>query len=460
MINISVREIGEITKGKIVSGEPGNLVNHFSTDSRKILSGDFFIAIKGKNFDAHVYIEEVLKKGASGIIAEGRVNPEVEKNAPNYIVVKNSITAMAEISRFLRLRSKARFVCITGTNGKTTTKDILGALLSPSFKVLKSPESFNNVIGISLTLFGLEAEDEVAVMEVGTNHPGEIKELGNILNPDIAVITNIGDGHLEFLKDRNGVFCEKIDLIREVKPGGIVILNGDDPYLSQCRAMFPEKIIKFVGTNKDADYKINSINMIDDGYEFMMNGVNFFIPVLGEHNVYNAAAGLAVAIELGMPINLLKQKLLEVSLPNMRLAKVTHGGVTFINDAYNANPVSFESAINVLKTIPSNGKKCVVAGAMLELGERSRELHEKVGGYIADKGIDYLVTVGDMASYISKGALARGMKKENIFIVKTSEEAVLAIKNFLIQGDIVLVKASRGSKMEEVIKCFITSFTR
>lgn len=453
MMKLSVREILGVTGGEISNSDETGLCEGFSTDSRTVRKGEFFIAIKGDKFDGHDFILQAVSRGARGVIAGYRAAGVEKAKVGNYIVVPDPLQAMGKLASYLRKKASIPVICVTGTNGKTSVKELTSQLLSLKYKVLKSQKSFNNIIGLSLTLFSLEKEHEIAVLEIGTNHPGEILSLGEIASPDTAVITNVGNGHLEFFGDRRGVFREKVSILKTLSAKGSAFLNGDDELLA---AVPKKEKLKFFGTSLLCDLRVSEIVQEGTGHAFSLNGMRFYVPFEGEHNVYNAAAAVSVALHYGVDPEKIKMKLCEISLPGMRLEKVVLGGVTFLNDSYNANPDSFESALRVLNGTETAGKKWVVAGDMLELGERSSALHGNVGKSIAGKKIDFLVTVGDLSARIAEGAVTGGMDKKNVYIAPDHESAARILKKTACPRDIVLVKGSRGSRMEEVIKCFTT----
>ncbi|MCK4852326.1 MAG: UDP-N-acetylmuramoyl-tripeptide--D-alanyl-D-alanine ligase, partial [Candidatus Omnitrophica bacterium] len=335
MIRLSVREIARVTGGRMLSTDEDVPVSGFCTDSRTMGPGQFFIALKGKNFDGHDHIREAVARGARGIIAERMtVDYGAGRHRPHIIIVENTLTAMGQIAGHIRRKAGIPVVCITGTNGKTTVKDILSHLLSFKYRLLKSRGSFNNLIGVSLTLFELEPSHEMAVIELGSNHPGEIAHLARITAPRAAVITNIGHGHLEFFGGREGVFREKVSLLERLPDPGAAFLNGDDDYLSGVRI---DADTRFFGRSRDCDLRITGIRKQGTGHGFDLDGERFFVPLEGEHNVYNAAAAVAAAAYFGMDHRVIRERLSGVSLPRMRLEKIVVDGILFINDACNAN---------------------------------------------------------------------------------------------------------------------------
>lgn len=458
MVKITIKDILSATGGKLASGTGNYNVPAFSTDTRNIIPGSVFIAIKGKNFDGHDYVKDALDKGASGAIVERAIDTGASNKDKDVIVVGDTQEAMGKIASVIRSRVSIPVISITGTNGKTTTKEILAHILSSKYKVLKSKKSFNNIIGLSLTLFELDPSHEVAVLEIGTNHPGEIGALGAIARPDIAVITNIGDGHLEFFGDRRGVFNEKTSLLDHMSASGKAFLNKDDELLSHVP--HASAAGKFFGRAAGSDLVITKVSRTAYGHEFSLNGDGYSIPLEGEHNVHNAAAAVAVARHLGLSPEEIRESLEKVSLPEMRLQKVKSGGVTFINDSYNANPSSFECALKVLSGDTSAGKRGVVAGDMMELGDRTEEFHRKIGRSIAEKGIDFLIAIGPNAGHMVSGAVDSGMPADRAMRAGTHQAAADLLKGFAGADTVVLLKGSRSARMEEVLKCFTTFCTR
>lgn len=454
---MTVEEIARVTDGEFFSNEPATFVKGFSIDSRTISPGQFFIAIRGKDFDGHDFVADAAKKDAAGAIVERQEEACRGKGFDHIIVVEDTRKAMGRIAAEIRRRVNIPVVCITGSNGKTTAKDILAHVLSSGRRVLSSARSYNNIIGLSLTLFDLDGSYDIAVLELGTSRPGEMPVLAEIARPEIAVVTNIGDAHLKYFVDREGVFLEKMSILDFMTDTGMIFLNRDDCLLARAAVRGSEK--RFYGFSPGCDFMISGLSRRDEGYDFSLNGNRFFLPVDGEHNVYNAAAAVAVAEYLGMEQESIREALKSVSLPKMRLEKVDAGGITFINDSYNANPDSFECALKVLQDARPAGKKGVVAGDMLELGRWSDEFHRAIGKSIASKDIDFLITLGENARNIADSARESGMDKEKALSAASHEDAAEMVRSLAGPGTVVLLKGSRMAKMEEILKCFTTSCT-
>jgi len=457
MIRITLAEIARITKGQLFSNNEKKLVSGFSIDSRTFEQGQFFVAIRGHNFDGHDFIRDAVEKGAAGVILERSARPARHAKIDNVIIVEDTREALGMIAREIRKQVDIPVICITGTNGKTTVKDILADVLTSQYKVLRSARSYNNIVGLSLTLFDLDPSYDVAVLELGSNYPGEIAKLAGIARPHAAVITNIGDGHLEFLGTREDVFLEKTSLLGFLPEGGTAFLNREDALLAGADTGGATR--KFYGEVSGCDFLIDGISRRPGGYDFSLNGDSFFVPLEGKHNVYNAAAAIAVADSFDISYENIRRVLAGVSLPKMRLEKTAVGGLMFINDSYNANPGSFMCALDVLRDSTDGTRKGVVAGDMMELGDGSDELHRMIGRSIAREKIDFLIVLGDKAGWIACGAIESGMKEQRVLRAENHEDAAEMVRQAAGPEAVVLLKGSRKAKMEEVLKCFTTSCT-
>ncbi|MDD5634661.1 MAG: UDP-N-acetylmuramoyl-tripeptide--D-alanyl-D-alanine ligase, partial [Candidatus Omnitrophica bacterium] len=376
----------------------------------------------------------------------------------NLVLVEDTLRAMGNIAARIRSKKNIPVICVTGTNGKTTVKDILSYVFAKNKNVLSSQKSFNNIIGLSLTLFGLDDGHDIAVLELGTNHPGEIGELSKIASPTAALITNIGNGHLEFFSKKENILREKVSIAEALPEKGTIFLNKDDDLLGGDIELKVQK--KFFGKNRGSDFLLSGIKKNEKGYTFLVNGEDYSIALDGMHNVYNALAAISLARYFGETHNGVRERLASASLPKMRLEHVTIDNVLFVNDAYNANPDSFECALKVIEAMTFHGKKGVVAGDMNELGQEAPRLHKNLGRSIADKKMDFLIVLGKFSDDIAQGAVDAGMAKEKVRIVKDWEAAASNLREMAIGRSVVLLKASRKGKMEEVLKCFTTCCIR
>lgn len=462
MIKFTVRQISEITAGELFSKRPSEiLTKSFSIDSRTISAGQFFIAVKGKNFDGHSFVKDAIARGASGFIVEDLVNTNLIEKGVHVIKVKDTMKAISELASGIRRSAEIPVICITGSNGKTTVKDTLSVILSSKYKVLANKRSFNNLIGLSLTLFEMDASYEALILELGTNSPGEILNLARIAEPDIGIITNVGNAHLEAFSSKEKIFEEKIELLKALSSRGALFFNKDDLLLPGLVSRQYKFLVRSYGKAKDSDFLISRISRKKNGFDFFLGRDKFFVPFPGLHNVYNAAAAIVSARYMGVKIGDIREVLKNAKLPEMRLTVERIGEVRFINDSYNASPESFECALDVLQKSYKNLLKGVVAGGMLELGSKTKEFHRRLGESIAHRGINFLVVLGDPAFDIACGAIEKGLPKEQVFYAKSYSDAAEKIRDLQKgQEKVVLLKGSRRTGMEEVLKCFTMFYTR
>jgi UDP-N-acetylmuramoyl-tripeptide--D-alanyl-D-alanine ligase len=447
-----VNELASVAQGKIIGGSRSLEVKGISIDTRTIKKTDAFIAIKGKDLDGHDFIDQAIKKGSRCIIAE-RINPKSLNKKTVFIRVKDTIKALGNIARFHRERFDIPVIAVTGSNGKTTTKDMIAWTLSKKFKVLKNEGTKNNHIGLPMTLLGLDNSHCCVVIEAGTNHPGEIEYLARIARPTIAVITNIGHSHLEHLKTVDGVFKEKITLLKHLVKPSIAILNADDEHLKKLAASGSKRpFVIAAGVTSQADFTARNIIRDNDTLEFLVNGKYLFaLKVLGLYNVYNALMAVAVGRIFGMKYEEISSRLASFSLPQNRLTFFERKKIKFINDTYNSNPLSLRQALDTLEHYSARGKKIFIMGDMMELGSRKEALHFQAGCDAA--GVcDIFVAVGDLSKFAAEGARKSGLEDKNIFTCKNSKAAkeLLLRKIAPCSRDIILVKGSRSMTMEEV----------
>jgi UDP-N-acetylmuramoyl-tripeptide--D-alanyl-D-alanine ligase len=422
-------------------------VERISTDSRNILGGELFFALKGENLDGHNFISQALANGALGAVVERDFRTEENKVI---IKVKDSTKALGDLAKVIRKKLRASVVAITGSNGKTTTKDMVAHILSASGPVIKAERSFNNFVGLPLTIFSATARTDFLVAEMGTSGKGEIARLADIASPDVAVITNISQTHLEGLKDIEGVASAKAELLDGLSPEGLAIVNGDDVWCGKIVGRSPARVITF-GLSSEVDVTATDVTVTAGGIQFALSGVRFSLPLLGRFNVYNALAAVAVARRFGIALEVAKERLKTFRAQPMRMQVVKLGPITLINDAYNANPKSMQMALEVLEEFPTRGRRIFVCGDMLELGEKSDTLHHALGERIARGKSDLLFTVGEKAKLIAQGAQESGMPEANIKSFLTVEEAGKVLSAFLEKGDVALLKASRRIGLERAV---------
>lgn len=448
-----LKELLKATGGRLIRGDARLRVKGISTDSRSIKKREAFVALRGDNFDGHAFIKEVVRKGATCVIVDNA--PVDLGKIPAVIKVRDTTRAFGDIASFHRKKFNIPIIAVTGSNGKTTTKDMLAWVLSKKFKVLKNEGTKNNHIGVPATLLKLDNSYELAVLEMGTNHFGEIAYLAGIASATIGVITNIGPSHLEYFNTLSGVFKEKRALIKSLEAPRLAILNGDDPFLR--KEMLKKDMKPFVvgfGIKNACDFTVSKMQAGLDGVVFTVGSrQKFALKTVGCYNVYNALAAIAAARIMGMEYADIAHRLADFSFPKGRFNYLHSRALTFIDDTYNSNPFSLACALDSLERLNVKGRKIVIMGDMRELGRAARGFHKEAGKSAA--GIcDVLVTVGSLSRVAAAQARACGFKSSNIFSCASSIQAKDILFKRIKPGpdDIILVKGSRSMKMEEVFK--------
>lgn len=446
-------EIVEATGGHIVAGSRDYAFRGISIDSRNIASGELFWTIKGERFDGNDFIKEAIGKGAAGIVTEKADIAYETGERLACIWVNSSLKALQALAAFNRRRFRAPVIAVTGSNGKTTTKEILASVLMRRYRVLKNYGNMNNLIGVPLTLLAMHSGHEAAVIEIGMNKRGEIRKLARICAPDIGVITNIGEAHLEGLGSLENIKRAKGELVEAMASENRVVLNVDDSAVMDLAASAECDVVTF-GLNNHADIMAREVEIEwGKGTLFILSGGGKSIPVLfplyGVHQLYNALAAAAAAYSLGLDLYEIREGLEAYEPYSGRMEILAQGGVHIINDSYNANPPSVKYAVDTMKKL-GDGRTIAVLGDMLEMGDDAEELHAHIGEYVFTKGIDLIVTVGALAGKIGEGAIAGGMDANKVFSFEEKNEAIRYIKKTIACGDWLLVKGSRGMKMEEI----------
>lgn len=457
-MDIRMDEVIKAVQGKAAGAlNEGAPVHRVSTDTRTIEKGDLFVSLPGARFDGHDYIKEALAKGATHVLYS---NPKslagLTKDSVHFICVADTLKAYGDLAKFYRQKFKIPAVAITGSAGKTTLKELVAHVLGARFKVLKNRGTENNLVGVPKTIFGLEGSHEVAVLEMGTNRPGEIDRLSSIIAPQVGIVTSIGEAHLEGLKSREGVKEEKLCLVNNLERGGILILNGEDPMLSDV-ASGVHKIYR-VGFSKEThDLSADNVWRHENGASFYVNGELFETSLLGRHNVLNCLYAILVAANLGLDISLIKKGIDSFRPVAGRLQFKNIEGIIFLDDSYNSNPDSFRASLDTLKDLKIRERRGVVCGDMLELGESGQRLHREIGAYLAKLLFDFVIAAGPLSEYLVDEAVKNGFDPKRIYHAKDSAEAGRICREMAVPGDRVLVKGSRGMQMEKVFECFITS---
>jgi len=448
---LTINEILNAAKGTLFKGDKNSLVKNITIDSRIVKHGDLFIAIRGKTLDGYKFIEDAIKKGAETIISQQVVT---EYPNVNLIQVNNTTTALGDIAQYYRKKFSPTVIAITGSNGKTTTKEMVAEILKRKVKVVKAPNSYNNDIGVPLTILQLIQDTRTLILEMEMNELGGTKRLCDIAQPQVGVITNVGDTHLEFLQSRDGVAKEKSELLEAIALYGTAILNADDPMVMQIGNKFRYKEKVTFGFNKKNNiYADNITNKNELGTEFRLCGkyhVTLNIP--GVYNIYNALAAITIARVLDFDFKDIINSLETFRLTTMRMEQLNINGIDIINDAYNANPQSMMASLVTFSGFTCKGRKIAILGDMLELGKKSPELHKNIGRKIPD-GINILITVGEQATFIAEEA-KKINKLDLILQYPNPQEAANKLIDIIKIGDKILIKGSRAVKMEEIINKF------
>lgn len=431
--------------------DPQAVAKGYSIDSRTIQTGELFFAVKGERLDGHDFVEQALQNGALAAIVRKDLLARYKSQTP-LLAVNDTLVALQTLATAVRMWWRKPLVGVTGSTGKTTTKEAIAHVLSARFRVLKSEGNFNNHFGLPLMLLKLEPEHDVAVIEMGMNHAGEIAALAKIAQPEIGVVTNVAPVHLEFFDSVAGIARAKYELIASLPSHGIAVLNADDEYVSQFGRDFKGKVVTY-GLRSSADVRAENIQSLGaEGSKFEVVAGSCREPavlrLVGTHNIYNALAAVAVGLERGLTPSEAAGALASMQPADKRGQVVQIGNITVINDCYNCNPKALQAMVDALTTMPAK-RRIVVAGEMLELGDSAAEIHRQSGTYIAGKKIDVLLAVRGLAKEMAESARKAGT--ESMFIA-TPEEAGQWLARETRDGDVVLLKASRGVKLEKALE--------
>jgi UDP-N-acetylmuramoyl-tripeptide--D-alanyl-D-alanine ligase len=468
MFEITLSELAKVVDGDMHAAHHpvDEAIRGVTIDSRTVRKGNLFVAIPGERFDGHRFVREAAEKGAEAVLVARDKQHTLDQEAlkkTGVVSVEDTKRALREMASWYRQKFHIKTIAVTGTNGKTTTKDMIAEVLSSRFRVLKSPKSYNNLIGVPLTLFGLNPRHQALVMELGMSSPGEIGALTQVIRPEVGVITNIGPAHLESMGSVERIAQAKLELADNMPSPKTLVLNADDRFLADRirQKKKGETVISF-GIEEGADFRADAIELNGDGYiSFTVNrNVDMKLGLLGTHNVYNALAAFAVGSLLELGPQQIKQRLERYLPSELRMELVQVKGIRVINDSYNANPVSMEKALQTLKDMSATGRKIAVLADMLELGEKAEDLHLKVGRKVARLGLDGLVAVGELAGCIAQGAKDEGMSPGKVRTFGDNQKASFYLLENLRDGDLVLVKGSRKMETEEVVSALRSLYGR
>ncbi|MCZ6598031.1 MAG: UDP-N-acetylmuramoyl-tripeptide--D-alanyl-D-alanine ligase [Planctomycetota bacterium] len=452
MTRFELRDVLDSTGASLVRGEPGVEVCGVSTDSRTLRPGELFLALSGPNFDGNDFAPKAIEAGAAAVLLRGgsaQAPPDLPGTAA-LAVHPDPRRALGDLAAWHRSRLEVPVIGVTGSCGKTTTKDILAELLAVRGPVVASPSSFNNDIGVPHTLLLADDETEALVVELGTNHRGEIGALCRIARPTCGVITNVGAAHLEGLGSLEGVAQEKGDLAEALPLEGFLVLNQDCRFTPELRLRTGAQVITF-SVEGEGDFDARDIVFHSGGTTFRLNGHEITSPLLGTHNIQNLLAALAVCTGLAIPLDEVLPAVVNIRGGSQRLERVELEGLTVFDDTWNSNPDSSLAAVRCLSGMHGFQRRILVLGDMLELGELAAELHHGLGAEAARSGIDFVVLVGELSKAAAAGAIECGMPAESLLHVATTDEAVAIVPEIVCDGDVVLVKGSRKLGLERIV---------
>lgn len=452
-MRLTVAEIAAATGGQILRGDPGTAVTGISTDTRSLRVGDAFFALVGER-DGHAFVSDAAGQGASALIVAGNAKSGTGEAA--VIKVADTLLALGDLAAKYRRRFDVRIAGVTGSVGKTTTKEMLAAILNGSGTVLKNAGNFNNEIGLPLTIFELEPKHRYAVLEMAMRGPGEIDRLAEIAGPEVGIITNIGISHIERLGSVENIARAKGELLRRLPESGAAVLDAECEWFGFLSKMAPCRVVTF-GFSEKAEVRASNLTMDDAGcpsFDISADGqkARVRLSAPGEHNARNALAAVAASLRFDVPITRAADALRSCELPEMRMnVSNTADGITVVDDTYNASPASMAAALRLMRTLRGN-RKVAVLGDMLELGDQSESAHREVGELAVEYGAELLVTVGERAKLIAEGARSAGLGADQVKSFAQSDEVVESLKPMLTRGDVVLLKGSRAMKMERIVE--------
>ena len=437
-MKLTVKKILEITKGQLITGDENLEIESYSKDTRTIKKNDCYIGIKGETFDGNLFWKDAKEKGACACLLDSFEGKIEEKDPFTIILVSDTIAAIQALAHYVRIESHAKVVAITGSAGKTSTKDMIASVLKEKYKILKTPGNLNGQIGLPLNILAYK-DEPVWVLEMGMNDFGQLKELSSIASPDVAVITNIGTAHIGILGSRENILKAKLEILEGMNDKGVLVLNGDNDLLKTVKTDL--KQVTF-GLESSNDIVATDIKMDGEKTICKIENNEIEIPVMGEVFVYNALAAYAVGKLFSLTPEEIKNGIASFQMSNNRMNTIKTAKFTIINDTYNANPDSVKSAIKTLGTFKN--RKVAILGDMLELGENEIKYHQEIGEFCNEK-IDVLITIG----VLSKNMFDKFTKEKYYF--KTNEEAETKLKDILKQDDVILVKASHSMKLDTIV---------
>ena len=450
MDKLSLKEIAQVT-GAEINSDAEIFFDGVTTDSRKITSGELFIGLKGENFNGESFAKDAVNKGAAAVLVS-----KTAKRIPEGIVLKvdDTLTAYRQIAGAWRNRFNIPVIAVTGSNGKTTTKDLTAAALSGLGHVQKTSANFNNEVGVPMTLLGLNEKHNAAVVEIGMRGLGQIETLAKVVKPTIGIVTNVSEAHIELLGSIENIARAKGELVEAIQSGGTIILNADNRHTAEMKNLAGAGVnVVTYGLENSADVTAKNILIGSVSTEFTLSydgeDFDFEIPMLGRHNVSNSLAAIAVGLTVGLNVEEIQRGISSLTTTKMRFEVIRRDGLTIVNDAYNASPASMRVAIKTTSEI-YDGRLIAVLGDMLELGDISEKIHREIGAEVVENKFDTLITLGELGKFIAEGARSAGLK--NVYTFDTHEDAAKKILELVRDGDTILFKASHVMHMEKIIE--------
>jgi UDP-N-acetylmuramoyl-tripeptide--D-alanyl-D-alanine ligase len=444
-MEFSLAEVASAIRGRSLARLPEVRVYGWSIDSRSVRNGDLFFAIRGERHDGHAFTKAALKQGAIAAV----VDKSVEAAEGTVLEVADTLACLQQLARWARKRWAKPIVAVTGSAGKTTTKDVIAELLGVRFRVGKTAGNLNNHIGLPLSILRIPDDTEIGVIELGMNHAGEIRELAEIAQPEIGVVTNVGFAHIETFASVEGIAAAKRELIECLPYTGVAILNGDDERVAAFRTAHAGRTLIY-GFSAHADIRATDVEMNAEGSAFTVGGVKFRTVLTGRHSISNILAGLAVARAFDIQFEDLVTAVAHLAPGEMRGERSHWRGVTVLNDSYNSNPEAARSMIDVLREEPAK-RRIAVLGEMLELGGMSEALHREIGQYVVKAGVDVLIGVRGVSQSMIEEAQRAGLHPHAALFFQDPESAGEFLRNFVRAGDAILFKGSRGTHMERAL---------
>ena len=453
MEKMTIKELVKACKGQQILGGLDDTIEGIVIDSRKANSTNAYVAIIGENLDGHSFIDSAYENGCrTFIISDSKAKLPIRKEKINVILVEDTQLAMGHMGNYYKEKFNIPYIGVTGSVGKTTTRDMIHSALTGKFNSHKNVGNLNNHLGVPLTLFELNKSHECAVIEMGMSHFGEIEYLADMVHPDIAVISNIGLSHVENLGSQEGVLKAKLEITKNFNENNTLIINGDDEFLATLKNKELSYKLKSFGFNKNNDIYCVDYNMTRNNIEFkcMINNKEetFTVPTIGQHNILNAMSAILVGLELGLTLDEIRNGLNTYTATGMRLDIIEDEKYTIINDCYNASPDSMKASLKVLNTFDT--RKVAILGDIFEMGDMAEMGHRQVGPAVVENA-DLLITIGNDSKFIGDEAISLGFNKNSVYHFNNKEDLFNEIDNILNNNDIILVKASRGMKLEDIV---------